>query len=51
VDEGIFERRRYPERLEGFEYLLTEKGRGLGIVVAAVRELISTISPGWKPVQ
>ena len=34
VDEEIFERRRYQERPERFEYVLTEKGRGLWRVLA-----------------
>jgi DNA-binding HxlR family transcriptional regulator len=37
VDEGILERRRYDERRERFEYLLTEKGRALMPVLAALR--------------
>ena len=34
VEEDIFERRRYQEHPERFEYLLTEKGRGLWRVLA-----------------
>jgi DNA-binding HxlR family transcriptional regulator len=34
VDEEIFERRLYQERPERFEYVLTEKGRGLWRVLA-----------------
>jgi DNA-binding HxlR family transcriptional regulator len=37
VEEGIFERRAYDERRNRFEYLLTEKGRGLLSVLAALR--------------
>ncbi len=37
MDEGILERRRYEERRERFEYLLTEKGRALLPVLAALR--------------
>ena len=37
VDEGIFERQPYQERPERHEYLLTEKGEGLALVVAALR--------------
>ncbi len=37
VEEGIFERRAYDERRNRFEYLLTEKGRGLLPVLAALR--------------
>src|SRR5438270_3215830 len=36
VEEGVFERRRYREHPERFEYLLTEKGRDLLMVVAAL---------------
>src|SRR3954452_6980402 len=34
VDEQILERRRYQERPERFEYVLTDKGRGLWRVLA-----------------
>jgi DNA-binding HxlR family transcriptional regulator len=34
VEEGILERRRYQERPERHEYILTKKGRGLWRVVA-----------------
>lgn len=34
VEEGILERRRYQERPERFEYVLTDKGRGLWRVLA-----------------
>src|SRR3954447_7578400 len=34
VDEGVFERRLYQERPERFEYVLTDKGRGLWRVLA-----------------
>lgn len=38
VEHGIFERRRYQERPERFEYRLTEKGRDLyGVTVAIMR--------------
>ncbi len=37
VEEGIFERRLYQEHPARFEYLLTEKGRGLLPVVVALR--------------
>ena len=36
VDEGIFERVPYQEHPARFEYLLTEKGRELAIVLAAL---------------
>ena|SRR5919108_1970651 len=38
VEEGIFERRPYDERRSRFEYHLTEKGRGLLPVLAALRQ-------------
>ncbi len=37
VEEGVLERRRYDERRERFEYLLTEKGRALLPVLVALR--------------
>jgi DNA-binding HxlR family transcriptional regulator len=37
VQAGIFERRRYQTRPDRYEYLLTEKGRELGLVIAALR--------------
>ncbi len=37
VEEGVFDRRRYQERPERFEYVLSEKGRGLLPVLAALR--------------
>ena len=37
VDEGILERKPYQEHPARFEYLLTEKGRGLLPVVVALR--------------
>ena len=37
VDEGIFKRQPYQEHPERNEYVLTEKGRGLALVVAALR--------------
>ncbi len=36
VDEGMLERRRYQERPERFEYVLTEKGRDFYPVLAAM---------------
>lgn len=36
VDEGVFERRRYQERPERFEYVLREKGRDLLPVLGAL---------------
>jgi DNA-binding HxlR family transcriptional regulator len=36
VEDGIFERRRYQERPERFEYHLTEKGRGLWKLLAQI---------------
>jgi DNA-binding HxlR family transcriptional regulator len=36
VEEGIFERRRYQERPVRFEYVLTEKGRDLVMVLGAL---------------
>ena len=38
VDEGIFDRVRYSERPERFEYRLTPKGRELTIALTALRE-------------
>lgn len=38
VAGGVFERRRYQEHPDRYEYLLTEKGRALGLVVAALRQ-------------
>jgi len=37
VDEGIFERRPYQARPARYEYLLTKKGRALGLVLTALR--------------
>ena len=37
VEDGIFERRLYRERPPRHEYVLTEKGRALHLVVAALR--------------
>jgi DNA-binding HxlR family transcriptional regulator len=37
VEEDIFERRPYQARPARYEYLLTEKGRGLGLVLSALR--------------
>ena len=38
VETGIFERSRYQQRPDRYEYLLTAKGRALGPVVAALRD-------------
>src|SRR5205823_10250398 len=38
VDEGIFERVRYSERPERFEYRLTPKGRDLNVALSALRQ-------------
>jgi DNA-binding HxlR family transcriptional regulator len=38
VDEGILERVRYSERLERYEYRLTQKGRDLNIGLVALRQ-------------
>src|SRR4029079_19010163 len=38
VEEGIFERVRYSERPERFEYRLTQKGRDLNVALAALRQ-------------
>ena len=38
VAGGVFERRRYQQHPDRYEYLLTEKGRALGLVVAALRD-------------
>lgn len=45
VDEGILERRLYQERPERYEYLLTEKGRDLLLVVGAM----ATWGMKWMP--
>lgn len=37
VADGVFERRRYQQHPDRYEYLLTEKGRALGLVVGALR--------------
>lgn len=37
VDEGILRRQPYQERPERHEYLLTEKGQGLAVVIGALR--------------
>lgn len=37
VEEGVLERRPYQEHPERYEYILTRKGRGLGLVLAALR--------------
>ncbi len=38
VEEGIFDRVRYSEHPERFEYRLTQKGRGLNIALTALRQ-------------
>ena len=38
VDDGVLERVRYSERPERFEYLLTRKGRELGVVLLALMQ-------------
>jgi DNA-binding HxlR family transcriptional regulator len=38
VDEGVFERQRYSERPERYEYRLTAKGRELIVSLTALRE-------------
>jgi DNA-binding HxlR family transcriptional regulator len=37
VEEGLFERRLYQSRPDRYEYVLTEKGRALAVVVSALR--------------
>jgi len=37
VEGGLFERRLYQTHPDRFEYVLTEKGRALGVVVSALR--------------
>jgi DNA-binding HxlR family transcriptional regulator len=37
VEEGLFERRLYQSRPHRYEYVLTEKGRALAVVVSALR--------------
>jgi DNA-binding HxlR family transcriptional regulator len=37
VADGVFERRRYQQHPDRYEYLLTEKGRALGLVVGALK--------------
>ena len=46
VGEGIFERSRYQQRPDRYEYLLTAKGRALGPVVAALRDWGTTWTEG-----
>jgi DNA-binding HxlR family transcriptional regulator len=46
VEAGIFERSRYQQRPDRYEYLLTGKGRALGPVVAALRDWGSTWTDG-----
>jgi len=36
VTEGLMEKRRYSDRLELFDYVLTDKGRELGAVIIAL---------------
>jgi DNA-binding HxlR family transcriptional regulator len=38
VEEGVFDRVRYSERPERFEYRLTAKGRDLNVALTALRE-------------
>jgi DNA-binding HxlR family transcriptional regulator len=38
VEEGIFDRVRYSERPERFEYRLTAKGRELNVALSALRQ-------------
>jgi len=38
VEEGIFDRVRYSEHPERYEYRLTRKGRDLGIALAGLRQ-------------
>jgi DNA-binding HxlR family transcriptional regulator len=38
AEAGIFERSRYQQRPDRYEYVLTAKGRALGPVVAALRD-------------
>ncbi len=38
VADRVLERRRYQQHPDRYEYLLTEKGRALGLVVAALRD-------------
>ena len=45
VDEGVLERRPYQERPVRFEYVLTEKGRDLLLVVGAM----ATWGLKWTP--
>lgn len=37
VADGLFERRRYQQHPDRYEYVLTEKGRAAGLVVGALR--------------
>jgi DNA-binding HxlR family transcriptional regulator len=46
VEAGIFERSRYQQRPDRYEYLLTAKGRALGPVVAALRDWGATWTEG-----
>ncbi len=45
VEQGVFERRLYQEHPERYEYVLTEKGRDLALVVVAV----ATWGLKWSP--
>lgn len=38
VADGVLERERYQQRPDRYQYLLTEKGRALALVVAALRD-------------
>jgi DNA-binding HxlR family transcriptional regulator len=46
VEAGIFERSRYQQRPDRYEYLLTAKGRALGPVVAALTDWGSAWTEG-----
>ena len=46
VEQGIFERRLYQERPERYEYLLTDKGKDLLLVVGALANWGLKWTPG-----
>lgn len=46
VDEDIFKRQPYQEHPERHEYLLTEKGQALAVVIAALRSWGQQWTPG-----
>ena len=48
VDEGIFERVRYSERPERYEYRLTPKGRELNVALTALRQWGERHAPGAR---